>query len=75
VYSNIGTTFPQAWAGTILAIVAIFVTLPAFYFYANGEKIRKNSKFAAKIAQEREEEENDTNGKNKGTAQHVEDAA
>jgi hypothetical protein len=73
VYTNIGKTFPTAWASTILGVIAIFVTTPIYvsfcgsidprvasdrqYFYRNGERIRLNSKFASKIAEEREKEE------------------
>ncbi|ORX40311.1 MFS multidrug transporter [Kockovaella imperatae] len=59
MYTNIGNKFPQAWAGTILAVFSLFVTTPIFYFYKNGEKIRMNSKFASRIAKEREEEDED----------------
>lgn len=51
MYSNIGKSHPLSWASTILGVIAIFVTVPIFYFYRNGEKIRLNSKFASQIAE------------------------
>jgi hypothetical protein len=51
MYSNIGKSHPLSWASTILGVIAIFVTVPIFYFYRNGGKIRLNSKFASQIAE------------------------
>lgn len=62
MYSNIGKQYPLEWASTILAIIALFVTTPVFYFYKHGEEIRKRSKFAAQIAKEREREKEEGRG-------------
>jgi hypothetical protein len=53
MYSNIGKSHPLEWASTILGVISIFVTLPIFYFYRNGKKIRERSKFAQEIEMER----------------------
>ena len=55
MYSNIGKKYPLEWASTILAIIALLVTTPVFYFYKHGAEIRKRSKFASEIAKAREE--------------------
>lgn len=60
---------PGFRASLILACVAILVTTPIFYFYRNGEKIRKKSKFAARIQKERDEEEAYMNEKKGGGAE------
>lgn len=54
MYSNIGKKYPLEWASTILAILSLGVTLPIYYFYSHGPAIRKRSKFASRIAEERE---------------------
>lgn len=59
MYSNIGKKYPLEWASTILAVVALLVTVPVFYFYKNGERLRKKSKFAARIERERGEANKD----------------
>ena len=56
VYSNIGKKYPEEWASTILAIVAIFVTSPVYYFYRKGPQIRMHSKFAQQVAKDREKQ-------------------
>ena len=56
MYSNIGKKYPLEYASTILAIFAVFVTTPIYYFYRDGPEIRKRSKFAAEIAEAREKE-------------------
>lgn len=47
-------------------MVSILVVSPIIYFYRNGERIRKASKFAARIAEEREAEENESQKEKKG---------
>ena len=54
MYSNIGKKYPEEWASTILAILALIITCPIYYFYRNGERIRMNSKFAQQVAKDRE---------------------
>ncbi|KAI0016089.1 polyamine transporter 4 [Xylariomycetidae sp. FL0641] len=54
MYEGFGK-YSVEWASTLLAIVAVFVTTPVFYFYNHGAEIRKRSKFAAEIARAREE--------------------
>ena len=56
MYSNIGKTHPTEWASTILAIIAIFVTSPIYYFYRKGPDIRSRSKFAQQVMQERKKQ-------------------
>ena len=73
VFTNIGTKYPNEWAASILALVAMAVTSPIYYFYYNGERIRKNSKFAARIAQQREEDAADGEKKGQGGERRVED--
>ncbi|TPX17824.1 uncharacterized protein E0L32_002925 [Thyridium curvatum] len=55
MYENIGKEHPLEWASTILAIIAVLVTTPVFYFYKHGPEIRKRSKFAAEIEKARKE--------------------
>ena len=50
VYSNIGSTYHLEWPTTILAIIAIIVTIPIYIFYWQGPKIRERSKFAQTLA-------------------------
>ena len=66
VYSNIGKKFPLEYASTILACLSVLVTAPLYYFYMNGEKIRKRSKFASEIAEKREERAEARKVKEKG---------
>jgi hypothetical protein len=53
MFSNIGKTYPEEWASTILAILAVFITSPVYYFYKKGPQIRLNSKFAQQVAEDR----------------------
>lgn len=55
MYENIGKEHPLEWASTILAVIAVLVTTPVFYFYKHGPEIRKRSKFAAEIEKARKE--------------------
>lgn len=42
------------WGTTLLAFVAVFVTIPIYVFYWKGPEIRARSKFALILAEERE---------------------
>ena len=53
VYSNIGTTYTLEYPTTILACIAVLVTVPIYVFYWKGPKIRKRSKFAQTLASDR----------------------
>lgn len=53
MYTNIGGRFHLQWASTILAILAIFVTIPIYVFYWKGPQIREKSKFAQTLAADR----------------------
>ncbi|KAJ5688846.1 major facilitator superfamily domain-containing protein [Penicillium macrosclerotiorum] len=53
MYSNIGGKFHLQWASTILACLAIFVTIPIYIFYWNGPQIRASSKFAQTLEADR----------------------
>ncbi|KAK5705584.1 hypothetical protein LTS12_028267, partial [Elasticomyces elasticus] len=54
MYSNIGGRFHLQWASTILAILAIFVTIPIYVFYWMGPRIRASSKFAQTLEKDRQ---------------------
>ncbi|ORY20831.1 putative multidrug transporter [Naematelia encephala] len=57
-YSNVGGESYRLhleWPTTILAIVAVFVTIPIFVFYYKGAWFRKRSKFAETLAGERKQ--------------------
>lgn len=54
MYSNIGGKWHLQWASTILAIIAILVTIPIYIFYWRGPQIRERSKFAQMLAADRE---------------------
>ena len=69
MYSYIGKKHPLEWASTILAIIALFVTAPVYYFYKKGPEIRMKSKFAQKVAKEREKNLQKRN-KGRAGAQH-----
>lgn len=43
------------WPSTILGIIAIFISIPVYWFYVSGPKIREKSKFAQTLASERKE--------------------
>ncbi|KAL4773395.1 major facilitator superfamily domain-containing protein [Aspergillus nidulans var. acristatus] len=53
MYENIGGRLHLQWASTILAILAILVTIPIYVFYWKGPQIRENSKFAQTLAADR----------------------
>jgi hypothetical protein len=48
VYENIPGR-PSEYASTILAYLALVVTIPIYVFYKNGPKIRAKSKFAESL--------------------------
>jgi len=79
LYENIGPPRNLNWASTFLGCVAILVALPAYWIYWKGPEIRKRSKFAQSLADEREssyEKRSDT-AREKGNGaktEHVEDA-
>ena len=53
MFSNIGKKYPTEWASTILAILAMFIVAPLYYFYRKGPEIRMKSKFAQQVAKDR----------------------
>lgn len=55
MFTNIGHTYSYEYASTILACVAIVVTIPIYVFYHNGPAIRARSPFAQKVMQEMKE--------------------
>ena len=56
VYTNIPGR-PLEYATTILACVAICVTIPIYIFYWYGPEIRARSKFALTLASDRKQRE------------------
>lgn len=54
VFSNIGKKYPEEWASTILAILALIICAPVYYFYRKGPEIRMRSKFAQQVAKDRQ---------------------
>ncbi len=50
MYENIGNKYKLEWPTTILAFLAILVTIPIYIFYWKGPEIRKRSKFAQVLA-------------------------
>ncbi|ERF74027.1 hypothetical protein EPUS_03842 [Endocarpon pusillum Z07020] len=53
MYENIGHRYKLEWPTTILAFLAILVTIPIYVFYWKGPEIRKRSKFAQVLASDR----------------------
>ncbi|KAF7502696.1 hypothetical protein GJ744_005260 [Endocarpon pusillum] len=53
MYENIGHRYKLEWPTTILAFLAILVTIPIYVFYWKGPAIRKRSKFAQVLASDR----------------------
>jgi hypothetical protein len=49
MFSNIGNTYPYAYASTILACISILVTAPIYFFYRKGPEIRERSPFAKQM--------------------------
>lgn len=50
VYSNVGHKYKLEWPTTILAVLALIVTIPIYIFYWKGPSIRAKSKFAQTLA-------------------------
>jgi hypothetical protein len=53
VYSNIPGR-PLEYATTILACISVVVTIPIYFFYKKGPEIRRRSKFAESLEENRE---------------------
>lgn len=53
MYEGIGDEYPTEWASTILAILSCMVVVPVYVFYWKGPVIRKKSKFAQALAEDR----------------------
>jgi MFS family permease len=53
MYEGIGSEYPTEWASTILAILSCMVVVPVYVFYWKGPAIRKKSKFAQALAEDR----------------------
>ncbi|KAI9855314.1 MAG: hypothetical protein M1824_006164 [Vezdaea acicularis] len=49
-YSNVGHKYKLEWPTTILAVLALIVTIPIYIFYWKGPSIRAKSKFAQTLA-------------------------
>ncbi|KAI9799790.1 MAG: hypothetical protein M1825_004350 [Sarcosagium campestre] len=52
-YSNVGSKYKLEYPTTILAILALLVTIPIYIFYWKGPVIRKKSRFAQTVASDR----------------------
>lgn len=62
-YRNVGGTgyrLHLEWPTTILAILALIVTIPIYVFYWKGQWFRERSKFAQTLAGERDENDGDS---------------
>lgn len=53
LYSNLGKSHTLEWPTTMLAFLAIIVTIPIYWFYYKGPEIRERSKFAQTLASDR----------------------
>ncbi|MCJ1484005.1 hypothetical protein MMC06_004173 [Schaereria dolodes] len=54
LYSNVGKNkYPLEYASTILACLAVLVTIPIYIFYWKGPIIREKSKFAQTLASDK----------------------
>lgn len=53
MYTNIGKSHQLENASTVLACLAILVTIPIYIFYWKGPAIRERSKFAQTLASDR----------------------
>ena len=58
LYNNLASTSPQKseYATTLLACLSCLVVVPIYVFYWNGPQIRKASKFASILAEDRKAE-------------------
>lgn len=54
LYKNIGGKYHLLYASTLLACLAVAVTIPIYIFYHKGPQIRAGSKFAQSLEAERE---------------------
>ncbi|OCL06422.1 MFS general substrate transporter [Glonium stellatum] len=54
LYQNIGGKHHLSYASTLLASLAVIVTIPIYIFYYKGPQIRARSKFAQSLEAERE---------------------
>lgn len=72
-YSNVGGESYRLhleWPSTILAIIALILTIPIFLFYRYGAWFRMKSKFAMSLAAE--EDDRRTYAEKNDKAQHLE---
>ncbi|KAF5862877.1 hypothetical protein ETB97_011018 [Aspergillus alliaceus] len=53
MYKNIGGKFHLQYASTVLACLAVLVTIPIYIFYWKGPEIRASSKFAQTLEADR----------------------
>lgn len=72
LYTNLGESNPLAWASTLLAFLAILVTIPIYVFYWKGPAIRERSPFAQSLSSEKEAKRTDK--KEAGTQEQIEQA-
>lgn len=76
MFTNIGDTYPYAYASTILASISILVTAPIYFFYRNGPAIRERSPFAKQMMEQNRQRRQSQAGRGEkdgeGSA-HVED--
>ena len=52
LYQNIGNELHLEYATTILACIAVLVTVPIYFFYRMGPAIRDRSPFAKQVSEE-----------------------
>ena len=52
-YEKVGTTYKLEYPSTILACLAVVVTVPIYIFYWKGPIVRERSKFAQTLASDR----------------------
>lgn len=53
-YEKVGTKYTLEYPSTILACLAIVVTIPIYVFYWKGPWVRERSKFAQVLASDRQ---------------------
>ncbi|MCJ1473621.1 hypothetical protein MMC13_002272 [Lambiella insularis] len=73
-YENLPKPYSLEYPSTILACVAILVTIPIYIFYWKGPAIRKRSKFAQTLASDKRAEGGIATVGEKAEAGHTEDA-
>ncbi|CAG8933202.1 unnamed protein product [Penicillium salamii] len=54
MYQNMGSKYHLQWASTLLGCVGFLVLIPIYVFYWKGPAIRAKSKFAQKLAADRD---------------------